>query len=149
MRLPAPQGQSFRGKCVCEEPAWQDQHFDTAVQTQALTCLEVLHDAIRVFDKTMASMQISRSSVTEEKTAEAARVRRRRIKIQEAVLTAKVAKPLAKWNRRRFGPGAEFRHTAMGFTQQISHPLSRSSLQTRRRLFNDVSPRTKRKSNAK
>ena len=99
--LPARQGQSCRGKCVCEEPAWQDhigtqQNHISEVPTRALTCFNVLHNAIRVFDETMASMQIIRSSVTEEKTADAARVRRRRIKIEEALFAGKVEKALAK-----------------------------------------------------
>ena len=97
--------------------------------------LKALHDATRVFDETEVSMQITRSSVTEEKTSEAASVRRRRTKIEEALRASKVAKPLAKWLiigiNDVFGPGAEFRHTAMGTTQQISHPFSRSSLQQR------------------
>ena len=32
LRPPARQGQSCRGKCVCEKPAWQDHHLDTAEQ---------------------------------------------------------------------------------------------------------------------
>ena len=42
-------------------------------------------------------MQISKTSVTEQKSAEAGRVRRRRVKLEEDLLAAKVAKPLAKW----------------------------------------------------
>ena len=76
--------------------SWTQQYNINELQTQALTCLKVLHDAIRVFDGTAASMQIIRSSETEEKIGEAARVRRRRIKIEEALLAAKVVKPLAK-----------------------------------------------------
>ena len=75
---------------------WTQKNNISELQTQALTCLKVLHDAIRVFAETMDSMHIISTSVTEEKTAETASVHRRRIRI-EALLAAKVAKPLAKW----------------------------------------------------
>ena len=76
---------------------WTQQNNMNELQTQALVCLKVLHDAIRVFDETVASMKFVKTSVTEEMSAEAGRVRRRRVKIEEALFSAKVAKPLAKW----------------------------------------------------
>ena len=76
---------------------WTQQNNTNELQTQALTCLKVVHDAIRVLDETVASMQIIMTSVTEEKSAEARRVRRRRVKVEEALLAAKVAESLAKW----------------------------------------------------
>ena len=77
--------------------SWTQQNNINELQTQALTCLKVLHDAIRVFDETVASVQIVKTSATEIKSAEAERVRRRRAKVEEALLAAKVEKPLAKW----------------------------------------------------
>ena len=113
------------------------------LQTEALTCLKVLHDAI-----SGSSTRRLPSSVTEEKTAEAARVRRRRIKIGEAFLAANVAKPPASTT---FRPRRGVQTCRNGMTQQISHPLSRSSLQTRRReqvqlaaCSTTFSPRTKK-----
>ena len=63
VRPPVRQGQSYRGKYVCEEPVWQDQRLATAdeLQTQVLTCLTVLHGAMRVFDETMDPTQITKT----------------------------------------------------------------------------------------
>ena len=69
---------------------WTQQNNRNELQTQALTCLNVAHDAIRVFDETVGG-----------KSAEAGRVRRRRVKIEGAYLGAKVAKPLV--NRLTIG----------------------------------------------
>ena len=97
---------------------WTQQNNTNELKTEALTCLKVSHDAIRVLDETVASMQIIKTSVTEEKSAEAGRVRRRRgqdrggaPRCESREATGEVAD---HWHRRRFGPGAEFRHTAMG-----------------------------------
>ena len=45
------------------------------------------HDDIRVFDETVASTQIIKTSSTEEKSAVAVRVRRRKVKIENSLLT--------------------------------------------------------------
>ena len=84
----------------------------------------------------MAAMQIIMSSVTEKKTSEAARVRRRRIKIEEALFIAKVAKPLAKWlTIGTDDVSAQARSSDIPQWDDTTDftPLTRSSLWTRRR----------------
>ena len=160
VRVPARRGQSRRGKCVCEEPAWQDHHLDAAEHhKRTADSGSHVHDAFRVFYETMASMQIIKTSVTEEKTAEAARVRKRMIKIEEALVAAKVAKPLAKWltiGIDDVSAQARSQDTLQWNDTTDFTSFSRSSFQTRRRehvqlaaCSTTFAPRTKRKSNAK
>ena len=105
---------------------WTQQNNTSELQTQALTCRKVVHDAIWVSDETMAFVQMIKTSVTEDKTAEAERVRRRRVKIEETLIAAIVAKPLAKWLTIGIDDfSAQARSSAIPhwMTQQISHPL--------------------------
>ena len=99
VRPPVRQGQSYRGKYVCEEPVWQDQRLATAdeLQTQVSHVPHSIarcHAGLRRDDGPHADHQ---DPVTEEKTAAAESVCRRKIRMEEALFAAKVAKPSAKW----------------------------------------------------
>ena len=74
----------------------------------------------------MASMQI-KTSVTEEKAAEAARVRRRPIKIEEALLAGKIAKPLDVSAQARSSAIPQWDTTA-DFTSALSFVVADASL---------------------
>ena len=138
-------------KCVCEEPAWQDHLLDTAEQHKRPADSGSLvpqgftrrHSGLRRDGGFHADHEDLCDGGEDSRGGESAQPQ---IKIEEALFAANVAKPLAKW-------------LAIGMddvTAQIQHPLSRWSLQTRRREQVQLAacsttfwPRTKRKSNAK
>ena len=98
--------------------SWKQQNSINELQTHALTSLKVLHDAFRIFDETVASVRIIRSLVTEEEVSRGGESvqaqdqdRGGAPRCESRKATGEVAD---RWHRRRYGPGAEFRHTSMG-----------------------------------